>query len=123
VTGEVDRTLGGHVAKNKADLIDLLSTRRRLSHAQAESIVNEVLDSLTEALVRGEGIELRGFGSFTIRSYGAYQGRNPRTGETVDVKPKRQAFFKVGKQLRDRVHAGRFAAQERNRAPKLTPDN
>ena len=92
------------MAKSKADLIDLLATRRRLSHAHAESIVNQVLDSLTAALVRGEGIEIRGFGSFTIRSYGAYQGRNPRSGRPVQVKAKRLPFFKVGKELRDRVN-------------------
>jgi integration host factor subunit beta len=92
------------VAKTKADLIELLSTRRRLSHAQAESVVNQMLDSLTKALVRGEGIEIRGFGSFTIRSYDAYQGRNPRSGRPVQVQAKRLPFFKVGKELRDRVN-------------------
>jgi hypothetical protein len=62
---------------------------------------------MVEALKRGEGIEIRGFGSFTIRQYKAYEGRNPRTGETVQVKPKRLAFFKVGKELRERVNDGR----------------
>jgi integration host factor subunit beta len=62
---------------------------------------------MVEALRRGEGIEIRGFGSFSIREYKEYEGRNPRTGETVHVRPKRLAFFKVGKELRERVNNGR----------------
>ena len=64
-----------------------------------------MFDCMVDALQKGEGIEIRGFGSFSIRSYREYQGRNPRTGEAVHVKPKRLAFFKVGKELRDRVNA------------------
>ena len=62
---------------------------------------------MVEALRRGEGIEIRGFGSFSIREYKEYEGRNPRTGETVHVRPKRLAFFKVGKELRERVNENR----------------
>jgi integration host factor subunit beta len=62
---------------------------------------------MVEALRRGEGIEIRGFGSFSIRDYREYEGRNPRTGEAVHVRPKRLAFFKVGKELRERVNNGR----------------
>jgi integration host factor subunit beta len=65
---------------------------------------------MAEALTRGEGIEVRGFGTFTLRSYGEYDGRNPRTGETVHVKAKRLPFFKVGRELRQRVRAGGVAA-------------
>ena len=61
---------------------------------------------MVKALERGEGIEIRGFGSFTVRKYKAYEGRNPRTGETVHVAEKRLPFFKVGKDLRERVNAG-----------------
>jgi integration host factor subunit beta len=64
-----------------------------------------MFDSMVDALCRGEGIEIRGFGSFSIRSYKEYQGRNPRTGEAVRVRPKRLAFFKVGKELRERVNS------------------
>ncbi len=74
---------------------------------RAEAIVNQIFDTLTETLMRGEGIEIRGFGSFTVRSYGAYEGRNPRTGVPIHVKTKRLAFFRVGKELRGRIHAGR----------------
>ena len=92
----------------KRDLIDeVVKLFPRFSRRDAEVIVNEVFESLTQALVRGERIEIRGFGSFSIRAYKEYQGRNPRTGEAVHVRPKRLAFFKVGKELRERVNNGR----------------
>jgi len=65
---------------------------------------------MTEALERGEGIEIRGFGSFTVRPYKSYSGRNPRTGEPVKVAAKKLPFFKVGKELRDLVNASRAFA-------------
>jgi integration host factor subunit beta len=74
-----------------------------------------MFDCMVDALQKGEGIEIRGFGSFSIRAYREYQGRNPRTGEAVHVKPKRLAFFKVGKELRDRVNAA--AARAAQTAP------
>ena len=91
----------------KADLIDLVAERTKLPHGRAELLICQMFDSMVDALCRGEGIEIRGFGSFSIRSYKEYQGRNPRTGEAVYVRPKRLAFFKVGKELRERVNDGR----------------
>src|SRR6476659_4177923 len=91
----------------KADLIDLVAERTKLPRGRAELLVGQMFDCMVEALRRGEGIEIRGFGSFSIRAYREYQGRNPRTGEAVHVKPKRLAFFKVGKELRERVNSGR----------------
>ena len=91
----------------KADLIAVIAEKLKFPWARAEVLVDEVFEAMVEALKRGEGIEIRGFGSFTIRQYKAYEGRNPRTGETVQVKPKRLAFFKVGKELRERVNNGR----------------
>ncbi len=91
----------------KADLIALLAERLELPWARAELLVDRVFESMVEALRRGEGIEIRGFGSFTIREYKAYEGRNPRTGQAVFVKPKKLAFFKVGRELRERVNNGR----------------
>ena len=85
----------------KADLIDLIAERAKLPHGRAELLICQMFDSMVDALCRGEGIEIRGFGSFSIRAYKEYQGRNPRTGEAVRVRPKRLAFFKVGKELRD----------------------
>lgn len=91
----------------KADLITAIAEKLRLPTGRAELIVESIFDSMVDALKRGDGIEIRGFGSFTIREYKAYEGRNPRTGETVQVRPKKLAFFKVGKELRERVNNGR----------------
>ena len=90
----------------KSELIEKISEGLKLPAGKAEAIVNCVFDSMVQALERGEGIEIRGFGSFTVREYKAYEGRNPRTGETVHVAPKRLPFFKVGKDLREKVNAG-----------------
>ena len=81
-----------------------------MTRAHAESVVDEVFDCIAEALKRGESVEIRGFASFTLRSYREYDGRNPRTGEIIHVKTKRLPFFKVGQELRLRVNAGRFTA-------------
>ena len=90
---------------NKSDLIDSVAERLRVHRQLAEFIVNSIFDDMTDALVRGEGIEIRGFGSFSIRKYKAYFGRNPKTGEKIEVKPKKLPFFKVGKDLKERVMA------------------
>ncbi len=91
----------------KADLIAVIADKLKFPWARAELLVEQVFSSMSDALMRGEGIEIRGFGSFTLRQYRAYDGRNPRTGAIVQVKPKRLAFFKVGKDLRQRVDDGR----------------
>ncbi len=101
----------------KADLIAVVAEKLKFPWARAELLVDQIFASMSDALMRGEGIEIRGFGSFTVREYRAYNGRNPRTGETVHVKPKRLAFFKVGKELRERVNQGRTTAP----APEATP--
>jgi len=90
----------------KADLIDVVAERTKLPRGRAELLVGQMFDCMVDALQKGEGIEIRGFGSFSIRAYREYQGRNPRTGEAVHVKPKRLAFFKGGKELRERVNSG-----------------
>jgi integration host factor subunit beta len=96
----------------KSELIEHVSEKLKLPNGKAEQIVNCVFDSMVNALQEGEGIEIRGFGSFTVRTYKSYEGRNPRTGETVHVEPKRLPFFKVGKDLRERVNAAAAAAAE-----------
>ncbi len=88
----------------KSELIEHVSDKLKLPNGVAAQIVNCIFDSMIHALRDGEGIEIRGFGSFTVREYKAYEGRNPRTGETVHVAPKRLPFFKVGKDLRERVN-------------------
>ncbi|HET6611768.1 MAG TPA: HU family DNA-binding protein [Kofleriaceae bacterium] len=89
----------------KSELIERIAEKlNNMPNGKAEQIVNCVFDSMVRALQEGEGIEIRGFGSFTVREYKSYEGRNPRTGETVHVAPKKLPFFKVGKDLRERVN-------------------
>ena len=89
---------------NKAKLIEKVSERVQIPSTAAKVIVDTIFDSMRESLERGEGIEIRGFGSFTVRKYGGYKGRNPKTGEFVDVPPKKLPFFKVGKELKEKVN-------------------
>ncbi len=91
----------------KSELIEVVAQETGLTKGRAELVVNTIFDSMVEALQRSEGIEIRGFGSFTVRQYKAYEGRNPRTGDPVHVAPKRLPFFKVGKDLRERVNGKR----------------
>jgi len=89
---------------NKSDLIDALSTKENLTEKNAYEIINLVFDGFTHSLMEGERIEIRGFGSFTVREYGAYTGRNPRSGKKVRVAEKRLPFFKLGRELKARVN-------------------
>lgn len=91
---------------NKSELVERLAERAKITKKRAEQVVNLVFDQMAQALKRGERIEIRGFGSFTSKSYDAYTGRNPRTGETIHVPAKRLPFFKVGKELKERVDYG-----------------
>lgn len=95
----------------KSDLIEILCDTQNLPKGRAELLVNTLFDSMEASLRRGERIEIRGFGSFEIREYKAYEGRNPRTGTAVPVRPKRLPFFKVGKELKERVDTARISAR------------
>ncbi len=97
----------------KSELIETVANKLKLPKGKAELIVNCVFDSMEVSLRRGERIEIRGFGSFEIREYKSYEGRNPRTGSKVEVRPKRLPFFKVGKELKERVNDGRNAPSPR----------
>lgn len=88
---------------NKSELIEVLSLKRSISFKKAEEIVSTIFDSMTDAMLSGDRIEIRGFGSFVINEYKSYTGRNPKTGVSIDVKPKKLPFFKVGKELKERV--------------------
>ena len=107
----------------KSELIDSIADKLHLAKARAEQIVDTVFNAMVDALKDGQGIEIRGFGSFTIREYRAYDGRNPRTGEIVKVAQKRLPFFKVGKELRERVNASRAAIQPDNEPDDETGDD
>jgi integration host factor subunit beta len=88
---------------NKSELIEALSLEKDLTHKRAEQIINLIFNSMAEELSNDGRIEIRGFGSFVVKEYKAYTGRNPKTGETIHVKDKKLPFFKVGKELRERV--------------------
>jgi integration host factor subunit beta len=89
----------------KSELIKKVSGRLPyLAKKDVQTIVNTIFQNMSDALSRGEGIEIRGFGSFRIKVRRAKDGRNPKTGETVRVPKKRIPFFKVGKELRERVN-------------------
>jgi integration host factor subunit beta len=90
----------------KSELIEKLAEVLKVQHDRAETLVNIVFDSMSNSLQQGDRIEIRGFGTFEVRQYKGYQGRNPRTGDAVDVRPKRLPFFKPGKELRERVNEG-----------------
>ena len=91
---------------NKSDLIEALSKETGLPVRKAEEVVNTVFNSMADSLAKGDRIEIRGFGSFKIKDYDGYIGRNPRTGESVNVRSKRLPFFKCGKDLKERVDIG-----------------
>lgn len=90
----------------KADLINIISEKAGVTRVKAETVVNTVFDSMVEALLRNDRIEIRGFGSFVNREYEAYRGTNPRTGEVINVDKKRLPFFKVGKELKEDINNG-----------------
>jgi integration host factor subunit beta len=91
----------------KSQLIDKLAAEHpHLRHEDVEKVVNVVLEEIGEALKRGDRVELRGFGAFSVRKREARRGRNPRTGEPVKVPAKAVPFFKAGKELRARVNGG-----------------
>lgn len=89
----------------KAELIDEAAKVSNLTRKESETIVNTIFDTITDALVQGDKVELRGFGSFRIRQRRARRGRNPKTGVSVSIPPKKVPLFKVGKRLRGRVNA------------------
>ena len=89
----------------RSELIEQLAMSKFISIRAAEWVIQEIFDSMTDTLVAGDRIEIRGFGSFEIREYEGYTGRNPKTGLEVSVGPKKTPFFKVGKELKERITA------------------
>lgn len=88
---------------NKSELIERLAEKSKISVLQAEEVVNLIYRKMKEAMVSGGRVEIRGFGSFVVKEYGSYEGRNPKTGEKIPVPPKKLPFFKVGKELKERI--------------------
>src|SRR5262245_54476839 len=91
----------------RSELVDAIWLRSAMPKVKIEVIVGVIFDSITEALRHGDGVEIRGFGTFAVRSHKAYEGRNPRTGATVRVPPKRLPHFRAGKAIAERVDAAR----------------
>jgi integration host factor subunit beta len=96
------------ISMNKSDLISLLATRENLTAVEAAQIINMIFDGFNDALFKGDRIEIRGFGSFVMREYATYTGRNPKTGDKVEIKPKQLPYFKVGKELKERINGSSF---------------
>ncbi|MDW4550827.1 integration host factor subunit beta [Defluviimonas sp. D31] len=91
----------------RSELIQKISEENpHLFQRDVERIVNTIFEEIIEALARGDRVELRGFGAFSVKKRDARIGRNPRTGESVDVEEKHVPFFKTGKLLRDRLNGG-----------------
>lgn len=86
---------------NKSELIKSLSEQTNISIDEAILVVNTFVDNMKNALLEGDHVEIRGFGSFKVKEYGAYAGRNPRTGQKVEVESKRLPFFRAGKELKE----------------------
>ncbi|MFO7716377.1 HU family DNA-binding protein [Desulfosarcina sp.] len=88
---------------NKGDLIDALKRKNGFTREKAEQVIDLFFGEMAHALVHGDRVEIRGFGSIFVKAYGSYRGRNPKTGESVTVKAKRLPFFRCGKELKERV--------------------
>lgn len=88
---------------NKSQLIEGIAKEEGITIKIAASVVNIVFDSMTDSLAKGDRVEIRGFGSFKVKGYDSYQGRNPKTGEIIQVREKKLPYFKVGKEMKERV--------------------
>ena len=109
-----DVTIGngnGAGSMTKAELVEEVSRVSDLTKKHSEVIVDTVFKSIIDALHRGEKIELRGFGSFRLRKREPRKGRNPKTGDKVDVPPKKVPYFKPGKELKDLINREAEAAE------------
>ena len=90
---------------NKSELVKALADQANISLDEATLVVNTFVDSMKDSLLEGGRVEIRGFGSFKVKEYGSYAGRNPRTGEKVAVEPQRLPFFRAGKELKEYLNA------------------
>ena len=88
---------------NKLELIDALKNQAGISKSEAAKVVALFFESMSDALARGDRVEIRGLCSFFVKEYESYTGRNPKTGESVRIKPKKLPFFKCGRELKERV--------------------
>jgi integration host factor subunit beta len=87
----------------KSELINVLKEKTAISKKHAEDVMDIFFNNITDTLAKGERVEIRGFGSFKVKQYNTYLGRNPKTGKQITVPSKKLPFFKVGKELKNRV--------------------
>ena len=108
----------------KSELIQAIAEKMpHLSTSDVEIVINTIFDAMTNALKIGDRIEIRGFGSFSVRHRRARQGRNPKTGESIAVPPKRVPFFTVGHELKKRVNDGRAQYRIKGKADDDTAES
>ena len=88
---------------NKSQLIESIAKEEGITIKNAANVVNVVFDSMAVSLAKGDRVEIRGFGSFKVKKYNSYKGRNPKTGEIIRVREKKLPYFKVGKEMKERV--------------------
>ena len=88
---------------NKLELVEALKKSNGLSKSESSKVVDLFFNEMSNALAAGDRVEIRGFCSFFVKEYDSYTGRNPKTGETVKISPKKLPFFKPGKELKERV--------------------
>jgi integration host factor subunit beta len=89
---------------NKSELIKTLAEAKNIHVDEAAAIINSFIESVKKALADGDRVEIRGFGSFKVKDYRGYVGRNPKSGEVVDVSPKKLPFFRPGKELKEYIN-------------------
>jgi DNA-binding protein HU-beta len=98
------KTKGENPLMKKADLVDVVAQQKNIPRPQVEATIDSLIEAVAEGLARGERIDLRGFGAFAVRDSAARTGRNPQTGESIQIAARRVPTFKAGKELRDRVN-------------------
>ena len=98
---------------NKLDLIEALKKHTGLPIVKAEEVVKTVVNTMANALINNDRVEIRGFGTFKIKNYDGYAGRNPKTGKPIKVKPKKLPFFKCSRELKERVDIYRKSKRRR----------
>ena len=100
---------------NRSDIVDVMSSKLALTKGEADLVVRTVFDEMTKALVNGDRVEIRGLCSFRVKKYRGYHGKNPKTGNLFQVKPKKLPYFKCGAELKKRVNAVNSGPPRRKR--------
>ncbi len=88
----------------KSELVDIIADELDFSKPLTRSVLNSILETMSDTLKHGDSIQIRGFGSFVVKQYGAYEGQNPKTGEKIQVKPKKKPHFKISRDLLTKVN-------------------